>query len=157
MPVFTSAVISIGARIYSAYSQYQQGQAQQGMAEYNAQIARNNAISAERNAEAKANNLLKEQRRQRARLQSQIAKSGATLSGTPLLVMAEQAGDMALDLENIRKQGKYTAQRYRTKAVESEMQGEMLANKGTSRAIGTVVSKATQFAGTEVGKSLLGD
>lgn len=162
MPVITTlalttelsgmALVSAGATVYgligsaySAYSQYQAGKSQEGMADYNAQIARNNAIASQQKAEADADSAKYEQKKHKARVRASYAKAGIQMAGTSLLVMAEQAGDMALDLANIRRQGEFEARSYNQKANIWNMKGDMAYQQGVAGAVSTGLKTINQI------------
>lgn len=93
-----TAVQTIGA--------IQQGRSEQAAANYNAQAAQMDAAAkeaAQRNDAA----------RQQGALRASLAKSGASMEGTPLMVMAESAANAELDALNTRITGQRESTLYR--------------------------------------------
>ncbi len=110
MDPFTIAAIFLGlGTAVQAYGQFQAGQAQAGMASYNALIARQNADLTSRRMElAKTEKEIIEQKfrkkgeRTLASQRAAFAKAGVELEGTPLIVAEETASEIELDALAIR-------------------------------------------------------
>ncbi|KKN27531.1 hypothetical protein LCGC14_0863670 [marine sediment metagenome] len=107
------AVISMFAgTAVSAFSSFQQGQAQSVMSGYNALIARQNAdLTSKRMELAKTEKKIIEQRfrkkseRTLATQRASFAKAGVEAEGTPLIVAEETAAEIELDALAIRYAG----------------------------------------------------
>lgn len=137
----TSAVMGAAGGIWGGVTSYMQGNSQSDMSNYNAAVARNQAIAmqnqSEYNAEVMRNNQIAAEqdaeaterdsrlREQKQREENQrfldmqrgkIAKSGLMLEGSPLAVMGESAGNLEMDALEIRRQGVIDANEYRRKA-----------------------------------------
>ena len=127
----------------SAYMTYQQGQAQQDMAEYNAAVARNNALAVQYQAEVDARNERKRISKLLATQRMLYGKAGVTLEGTPLLVMEETAREGEKEAQMIEYAGRVGASRQRSQADVFTMQGASAA------------TGATWSAGIQAGRGLL--
>ena len=112
----------------SAASAYQQGQAQSAAANYNASAAAAEAASRERAQR-------EESWRRRGSLAAQLGKSGATVAGTPLLVLAESAANAEIDALNTRYSG----------AMQQSLYGATARNARTAGTIGAGASLLTGY------------
>lgn len=139
--------ISTGVSMYSAD---QQGRQQAALNEYNAKIARNQAIAnqqiqeynaqlmereadaADATARVKEQQQRKENERFQARQRAAYAKSGALMEGTPLAVLGESAANLELNALEVKRQGLIERDRYLNQANMYRYQGESLFNAGMS-------------------------
>ena len=81
-------ILMAGGTALGAYSQIQQGKAQSGQFEYEAQKTE------------------REKARMLSRQRALYAKSGVTFEGSPLEVMADTAANYEMDIQNLRQQKK---------------------------------------------------
>jgi hypothetical protein len=88
----------------AGYSSYQSGKAQEAMADYNAEIAQNEAIAQEQAIEAEARRMSKGHREAKARGRVSVSGRGGLAEGTDLLAMAEQSRNMQLDQLELQRQ-----------------------------------------------------
>lgn len=102
-------VASVLGGISSASGQQQQYDATAQAAEYNEAMARNEAAAEEARRR-------RESQRQLASIRTGVAKSGAQMAGTPLMVLAESAELAEMDALSARWQGEQSASLYRAKA-----------------------------------------
>ena len=131
----TAAVVGAGV---SAYGQYQAGQSQKSMANYSAKLAENEAIAKEQQSHAESLQMRKDMERMKASQRAGYAKSGAIQTeGTPLLVMAEQAGMMELDVLNYQRNRALEASSLRQQASMYKYEGKQAARAATIGAVGT--------------------
>lgn len=138
-----ATVISTAVGVYSAY---QQGQAQQKAAKYNAKVAENQAIAA-RNAAAVREQQHREQvRRLHATQRAVSGASGVTEEGSPLLVMADTLEQAELDAQRIRYGGEVSAAGFESQARLSRFQGQQAAQAGLIGAGSTLLSGAASAA-----------
>jgi hypothetical protein len=100
-----------------------QGKAAQSAAEYNAR-------SAEIEAQSRETAQRDQAARQMGAMRAQIAKSGATSEGTPLMVLAESAANAEIDALNTRQMGQRQATLYRAQGANARKQSYIQA--GTS-------------------------
>jgi len=150
----------VGGTLFGAYSQYQQGKAQQQAANYQADIEDRNAKLAMRQAEDATARGAQEElnlRRQTAKLKgSQIAAIGASggdLSGSAIDLLTDTAHQSELDAANIR----YNSQRERWgyEVQASNHRGQANAYRaaasnakkaGTMGAVGSLLTGATSLS-----------
>jgi hypothetical protein len=140
------AIMAVSAAM-SAYGQYQQGQAAaaegeaaQGMAEYNAKLQ-------EREAQQIEAKTAYDQRREAAaadrRMSSLRAGFGASgivsTEGTPLLIQATQAAESEMDNLMIGYEGQQQAQASRSGASLSRLEGDIARQKGRNQRTGSFI------------------
>lgn len=155
-PVF--GIISGIGQVFSAFSgagsASNAGYAQQQAAQYNAAVARNNAIAAQRAAEANAKQQETINRAHTSQLQANLIKSGVLMEGTPLMLISQDAAQGELSKEKILHQGQVQAMNYMNEANMQSYQGDVAAQAGENRASGLMTSGI--FSGfSTVGSSLL--
>ena len=140
--VASAAVSAVGAGV-SAYGQYQAGQSQKAMANYNAKLAENEAIAKQQQTVAETERMRAQKKRMMSAQRATAGKTGAMISGgTPLLVMAEEAGLMELDILNMRRTGKMEAGASIAESKMSKWEGKQAARAGMISAGGTLLSGA---------------
>lgn len=139
------AATAIGAGV-SAYSSYQSGQATQRLMNYNAKLAEQDAMVRERDGRILSNAQRDQNRRLLARQRALYAKSGVDMTGTPLLVQAEQAGQLEMAALEVERQGSIEAGRARQQATLDRMQGRAASRAGTLNAAGTILQGASSVA-----------
>ncbi len=131
-------VTAVGAGI-SAYGQYQSGKAQQDMANYNAKLAENEAIATQQLAHAETERMNRDKLRLMSAQRAGYAKSGAVMTeGTPLLLMAEQAAEMELDMITNQRNRALQARALRSQATLDRYSGKV-ANYAGKVGAGTTV------------------
>lgn len=189
--VYTGITVAttVAASAYGAYSSYQSGKAQQAamdynalvaeqnakhqaqMAEFNAKLAENESIAEQQFMAAETERMRSEKQKALARKKALYGKTGAVISeGTPLLVLAEQAGEMELDIitrqaDSYRRQQAlgHEADQYRWQAGVALMEGQAQAEgyrhagsqaykAGKMAAIGSILTGSAQAAGQVAGK-----
>ena len=128
-----AAVAAIASAVVSAAGQMQAGQAQKKMAEYNAQVAQGTANYQAARQQDKTRRLM-------ASARVAVNKSGLTMSGSPLDVIADSAVQSELDHQAILRQGASQAAMDRT-------QGRIAQQAGYFGAASSLLSGASQAAG----------
>ena len=101
---FIAVSVAVVGGAVAGYTSYQSGKSQQAMAEYNADIAQNEAIAKQQQIEAEGRQLSKQQRSEKARMRVSVSGRGGLAEGTDLLSMAESARDMQLDQLELQRQ-----------------------------------------------------
>ena len=133
--------IALVGTAVSVYGMYEQGQAAEATADYNAKLAENEAIAKEQQAHAESMQMQKNKERLLASQRAGFAKSGAVgTEGTPLLLMAEQAGTAELDILNQQRNRAMEATALRSEADLQRFQGKSAARAGAIGAAGTALS-----------------
>ena len=160
-------VAVVGAGV-SAYGMYQSGKSQEAMASanarsteamnnYNQKVAENEAIAKEQQSHAESLQMRKDKERLQASQRAGYSKSGAIMTeGTPLLVMAEQAGMMELDILNAQRNRALEASAIRSGArlsdFSSKSKAEMMRYSGSQAAkAATIGAGGTLLSGVGSG------
>jgi hypothetical protein len=134
----TATVVGAGV---SAYGMYQSGQAQKAMGKYNADLAKNEAIAKEQQSRFESLQMQKDKERLTAAQRAGFAKGGSMITeGTPLLLMAEQAGTMELDILNNQRNRAMEAQALRSQSKLDLYAGNQAARAANIGAGATVLS-----------------
>ena len=133
----------VAGSLVGAYSQYQASESQKAMANYSAKIANNEAIAQEQATTAETERMRSQNKKMRSAQRAASAKSGAVISeGTSLLVMAEEAGLMELDIMNMQRTGAMKAEASRSEAALYKIQGKQASRAGKIGAGTTLLSGA---------------
>jgi hypothetical protein len=143
-----SAVAAVAGTAVSAMAAENRGKTESNIANYNAQVSRNNAISTNQAAAVAADQQNQQHRRQIA---SGIAAAGASgvdpNSGSPLEVVADLAGQAKLDEELGLWQARERAKGYGNQATLDVYSGRAAASAGTLNAASSLLSGAGRVAG----------
>lgn len=138
MPAAT-AIMLVGSLV-SAVSQYQAGQAQKDAYKANARMAAQEAEAIDVSTNYKVQKEKEKARALSARQRVLYAKAGVDLSsGSPLLVMAEDAGRMEEDIYMTQYAGDVQALKARNQASMYRWSGNQAAKAGTTNAFSTLV------------------
>lgn len=144
------AILGLAGGGLSAFGSYAAGQAQQGAADYNAKLLQQRAQMVEQASRSETTRAHKEARKLKGAQQAGFAKSGAMItSGTPLMVLAEQAGDMEKDILEQRRNRMIEAQGLRSQAEMLKIQGKQASAAGKLGAVTSLLG-----AGGQAGMSL---
>lgn len=134
--------------VAQAQAAQQNAKAQQQAYEYNAAVARNNAIAAEQQASADAERI-------RRRYRQTIGKQRAAAAGLGLLAGGGSFEDVQydsllqgeLDAMNRQYQGEIEANRFRNEAQLQTFYGQTAIQRGRSEATGALLGGASQIVG----------
>jgi type IV secretory pathway VirJ component len=129
---------SVAGTVYSASQE-------QKMADYNADVAAQNAQMAEDKAAYDAKMHNREVRRVLANQRSLYGKSGLSEEGSPLLVMEDSLKQGAMDALAIRYGGDVEASKQRSQANLFRMQGKNIMTSGAINAGTTLLSGASKL------------
>jgi len=161
-----SAVATVGGTVMSFVGQQQQANATAAAANYQAQVARNNAIVNERNAQAIEQAGQTEEQNQRlktAQVQGQqraaMAASGIdTTSGTPLNVLGDTAKLGELDALTIRSNTARKVYNMRVEGLSDTNEATLdVAKASSASAAGQTAGFSTLLSGaTSLGDKFLG-
>ena len=165
--VVTAAIIALGGTGIGLQMKaaHEQGKAIEAKAkseavwqEYNAKIAERDAVERQTAAASEESKFRKAAERKKARLRTQIGKTGILPIGSVELVAKESARELEIDALNIRRGGQIGAQALAAEATLSRLSGRsaLLRGKaarraGRTSAIATGLSGASQltFMATE--------
>lgn len=131
----------------SAAGQIQAGRSAQAMADYNAQVDRNNATAAKQSAKYDADRMRENTRKLLSTQRARFAKGGVAFEGTPLLVMEQTARDAAMDASAIEYEGAVKAGGYESAATMSQYEGRTARQASTTRAFSTLLTGGAQVLG----------
>ena len=146
------AVAGFAGSALGAAGTYLGGVQQEKMAEYNAAVMMQRAKATRQAMESETRLMAEGARRTTASQTAAYAKSGASISGgTPLLVLAEQAGKMQLDILEHRRNRMIEEQQYKSQAELLRIQGKQAKMAGTIGAVSTILG-----GGAKAGMSLMG-
>lgn len=129
--------LSVGSMAFGAYSSYQQSQAQQASYEYQAQVARNNAITAEWQAQdaLKRGEIAEEQQRRRTAMlkgsqTARLAANGIDISeGSALNILSDTDWMGEQDALTVRDNAAREAWDYRQQGQNSMSNSNMLKSR----------------------------
>ena len=145
MPVATSTLIAGGLAAASAGAALMQGRAAQKEADYNAEVAEEQARAEELAIGAEAERLADEQREVKAQQRVTAAASGGGLaSGQNIMILAEQAQKMQMDQLELQRQQDITTD-------QGASQASLLRQRGDNARKGSYLSAITSGAGTFMG------
>lgn len=148
----TAMLIAAGASLVgggvAAYSSYQSGQATKRLMNYNADLAKQDAMVRERDGRILANAQRDQNRRLLARQRALYSKGGVDMTGTPLLVQAEQVGQLEMAALEVERTASIEAGRLRTQAVMDKMQGRAAARAGNLNAVASILQGTGSAAGS---------
>tara|TARA_R110000868_G_scaffold148301_2_gene370096 strand:+ start:12788 stop:13267 length:480 start_codon:yes stop_codon:yes gene_type:complete len=135
----------------SAYSSYQSGKAQERINNYNAQIAEQDAADKVRDGRILANAQRARGEKLQARQRALYGKSGTVGDvGSPLMVQAEQAGQLEMAALDVQQTANAQAGKLRQQAVADRMAGKAARQAGSLNAAGTLLqgsgSAVSQYA-----------
>lgn len=163
-----STAVSVGTSIFAARQQAQQarqqGKAQEAMAKYNAAIANNQAIAEQQSAEAaqlaakeSGKRQYQESKRLKAHQVAAMAKSGVTITGTPILVQEDQLAEMKLQELDILHSGSLRSRQHQLAATGAEsaaagslFEGQLAGSLAKKRARSSMLTGGMEAAGAGV-------
>jgi hypothetical protein len=121
MDPVTMSILSTAFSVVGAISQ---GRQEKNAAEYNAAVARNNAIAARQQAAANAEAQGREARRRIGSARAGYGASGVALEGSPLDIIEQSALEAELDRQNILYAGDLKASGFESTATLEESRGK---------------------------------
>ena len=138
------AALAIGGGLVSAFSSYQQGKAQEANFEYNAQVARNNAIQTEQEGRENVRRGFENAEEQLASVRARQAAGGSiSTQGAPLAVTGEIATELQLGILDNYRQTEIQRVNFLNDAAISSFQGEQASRSGLLQGAAGLVSTAT--------------
>lgn len=148
-------LMTVGTAFTTAGALYQ-GQQARAAGDYNAAVARNNAIASRQQAEANAAAQQRKARMQMGAMAAAYGASGVTLEGSPMDVLEQSAAMAELDRQNILYSGELKAGGYEATAGLELMRGRA-AQTGSyftaGSALLTGAARSGAFAGQPKGVS----
>jgi hypothetical protein len=145
-------VLAVAGTAMQAIGQVRQGQAAKAAADYNAQVANNNAIVAEQQAQSQAMVQGRRATMQNGGLLANMAANGVDVGeGSPLDILSQSAANAEMDRQNIIYNGRVKAQSLRNQAQLDTFQGETAQQNGWMSAAGTLLSGGSKAWGMSQG------
>ena len=140
LAIATVATSLVGAGI-SAYSSYQQGKAQEAMADRNAKVADNAAANEALAAAENSKRMRENSHRQLAAIRSRMAGSGVRMAtGSSLDIIGQAASEFELQTMDLFRDSTARQMTYQNQAVTSRWEGGQYAAAGTLGGIGSLLS-----------------
>lgn len=142
----TAAVVGTGL---AYYGQMEQAKTAEQAGEYNAKLAEQQALQAEMDSRESIKRRREQNRRFLGSQRSRIAKSGVTIEGSPLEVMADTAGILELETLDADRQARQQASGLRAQGAMDRYTGNRAATGariGAGASLLTGVSSAARLA-----------
>lgn len=141
-------VLAVASGIYTAVNQVNQAKQQKKVADYNAALARNNAVSAKAWADYNEAREREKQKYRRGKMMVAFMKNGVQIDegSSAAAVMDEQLVQDELDSLSIRRQGQMAQNRYMSQADMSVFEGKEAIRAGYTNAGGTLLTTAANVA-----------
>lgn len=141
------ALALVGGAV-SAFSSYQQGKAQEANFEYNAEVAKNNAIQTQQEGRENVRRGFENAEEQLASVRARQAAGGSiSTQGAPLAVTGEIATELQLGILDNYRQTEIQRTNFINDANISRFQGEQAATSGLLQGVSGLVSTATNAFG----------
>jgi len=139
---------TVAATSVAAYSQYKAGKAAERLNNYNAEVAGQQARDAERDSIIMAEAEREAGAKLLATQRAAFGKSGVSGStGSPLMVMAEQAGQLEMRAMAVRRQGLNASSQLNAQASADRVAGRQAARAGALNATATILAGAATVGG----------
>jgi hypothetical protein len=135
-----AAIAAVAGTAVTVVGMQQQGQAQKKVANYNAKIAENAAISKRYEAEAQANKIRERAKRIRSTQITNYSKSGVTLSGSVNDVMYDSSLAAENDVLISLYEGKTASSNLHSQAALSRFEGKQAVINANYGSAGTLLS-----------------
>lgn len=149
---FLPVVLAVAGTAMTAIGQIRQGQAAKAAADYNAQVANNNAIVAEQQSQSQAMVQGRRAMMQNGGLLANMAANGVEVGeGSPIDILSQSAANAEMDRQNIIYNGRVKAQSLRNQAQLDTFQGETAQSNGFMSAAGTLLSGGSKAWGMSQG------
>jgi hypothetical protein len=144
LAVGLAATAAAGAMSY--VGQRQQAKATEAAAEFNAKVAENEAIRVEQERSEQARRTRIENRRLLGKQRALVAKSGVTMAGSPLELMAETAGELELGVLDMNRAAQAKQEQLRSQATLTRFEGAQQAKGLRRQAMGSLIGTAGQMS-----------
>lgn len=137
--------------VASAQSQKYEANAEASIADYNAQVARQEADMARQQGVFNETIQREQDQRRRASMRAAVLSHGVTSEGSPILAEADQAAQDEISALAIRYGAAVDATRAESKAQGYQYQAAALRQGGKNKAAATLFSGFSQAAGLGAG------
>jgi len=143
--IIFSAISAIGSTI-SALSQLQQARYQSNMADYNAQVAAQDARYKKDLSVIELSQHSDRVKRLKSKQQVGLLASGVTLEGSALDLLADTAAAGEFDAQLIEFEGETGVEQSLAESRIAQREAKFLRRSGPVRAAGSLLSSASRFA-----------
>lgn len=151
-PVTATLVIAAASGVLTAGSMVQSGQQARSAANYNAAVARENAKAAELQAAERAKRIRSQGKSLLAKQRALYGASGVDLMfGSPLLVLADTAGQIELEAQDAIFAGKTQAAGLRSEAGGILAEGRAKTQAANIGTFSSLLSTGAKMYGTAGG------
>jgi hypothetical protein len=134
----------IAGAAFSAYGAIRAASAEKAAANYQRQVADNNATASRQAAVADERRQRMLASKQLGQMRANYAASGLSMDGSPEDVLADSATNAELDVLIIRSNGENRARGYQSDSNLSRMRGDSAAESGYLSAAGTLLGGAAK-------------
>jgi len=142
-----AALILAAAGTYVAYDSNQtQKRTAKSVSEYNAKLGENQTIQADLEARENANRQRRQNRLAMSSNRANLAKMGISEAGSPLAVLAEQAGLMELQVQDQKRADEGKRRAGFATAAQTRIEGQALASAYNKQGQATLLSGASNIA-----------
>lgn len=146
--LYIAAGAAVAGAGVSAYAAVEQGRAQDRIAKYNAAVAEQAARDKTRDSMLAAKAQRDLNKRALAKTRALYAKAGVVdTTGSPLMVQAEQAGELEKAAVTYEVAGVNEATQLRAQAALDRMAGAAARRGGVASGVGTILSGIGQASG----------
>lgn len=140
-----AAALPLLSTAFSVVGAISQGRQEKKAAEYNAAVARNNAIAARQQAAANAQAQDREARRRIGAARAGYGASGVALEGSPLDIIEQSAMEAELDRQNILYAGDLKAQGFENTAELERSRGKNAMTGAIFKAGSSLLTGTTNY------------
>lgn len=144
--------VTVVSTAITMYSQNEAGKAAKATSKYNAKLAENEAKAKEQQAHVESQQMQKQKERLLASQRAGFAKGGASITeGTPLLLMAEQAGEAELDILQHQRNRAMEVTALRSEAEMHRYEGKQARKASKLAMASTAIGAIGSIAGAKGG------
>jgi hypothetical protein len=143
-------VAAVGSTVLQAAGSIQQGQAARSAANYNAQVAENNAAAARAQAAENARRQRVMNKKALGSIRAGYGASGVTLEGSPLDVLEESAMNAELDALSIEHAGLVRALGFQNDAALERFGGRNASRAGYMGAAAALLGGGARIASMSI-------
>jgi hypothetical protein len=139
-------LMTIGGTVINAMGQAQKGEAENQLAQMNANVAIGNAKLAREKGAEQERQVRREGAKALGTIQAGYGASGVTMEGSPLEVLEESARNAELDALTVRHSGEVKAIAFENEARAYRTRGASAQALGYGSAAGTALAGGGRFA-----------
>lgn len=138
--VVGSTALKAGSALSSGYSKSAQAKSQATAAEFNRDLALQNATTASAQADLREEQMRREARQVQGAQRAAVAESGTGFVGSNLDILSQDAVTASLDALNARYEGQLQAAGYRNDAITQDYQAKGFKKQAKAAKVGAWLS-----------------